>query len=77
MGFRKVNAAEVRHEVVADAAKATPLAAYLVSILNGVDWPSIAALLAAVYTMLLLLEKAYKLYKWLTRPRVRHDPADE
>ena len=65
-------------DLMVDGAKATPVAVYLLSVLNGVDWPSIAALLASLYTLLLLIEKVYR---WIFKPkieRVRHKtPFDE
>lgn len=53
---------DMRHEIVGDTARATPLAAYLVTMLNGVDWPAVAAMLAAIYTLILILEKAWKFF---------------
>lgn len=72
----------MKSELVADAARATPLAAYFVTLLNGVDWPAVAALLAALYTLILILEK---LLKWVAPLFARRmlvatparDPANE
>lgn len=75
--------ADMRQELVGDAARATPVAAYLVTVLNGVDWGAVAAMLAAIYTMILIIEKLWKLIvapllaRKLLVPAHSRDPANE
>ena len=57
----------MRQELIADGSKAAPLLAYGVTVASGVDWPSVAAMLAAAYTLLLILEKVWK---WIFRPKL-------
>lgn len=67
MGERSVSG-QFRHEMVGDAVRASPLAAFFAAMANGMDWPTIAAMLAALYTVVLLLEK---LWKGVIRPMFR------
>ena len=51
-----------------DAANGAAAGGFLVSWLAGLDWPQVAAFLAAIYTAFLILEKAWTVaVKWRGR----------
>lgn len=52
---------EIARDLAIDGAKAAPVAAYLAAVANGVDWGAIAAMLAAIYSLILILEKLWRL----------------
>lgn len=48
-------------ELVIDGAKASPVAVYLATILAGIDWGTLAAAAAFIYSTMLIGEKVWKL----------------
>lgn len=51
---------DASRDLFVDGAKASPLVAYLISIVNGVDWGAVAAMLAAIYSAILIGEKVWR-----------------
>jgi hypothetical protein len=60
------------HDFAVDGAKALPVAGYGATVLSGIDWPMWAALLACVYTALLISEKLWKAWKAWRAGRATH-----
>lgn len=53
----------MRSDAALEAVKTIPPAGYLAGVVAGVDWGTVASILACAYTAWLLGEKIWKAYK--------------
>ena len=64
----------ITQELMQEGPRAAPVALYVGSVAAGIDWGSVAAFAAAVYSLCLIIEKLWRLWKWM-QPRFKAPPA--